>query len=86
MSQNTAILKQVVTAFDKYYEEKSPETPDDETKDRWADAHEIWHLAGAFLNNGWRFNKDIKEENMRLEFDQLAWYFKSILAGHGHGM
>jgi len=62
------------------------ETPDDGNKDRWADIHEIWHLAGAFLNNGWKFRKDTKEDDLHVDFEQLAWYFKSVLAGHGHGM
>jgi len=86
LSQNTADLEQLVDAFNNYFETKSMGAPDDGTNDRWADADELWHLEGAFRNKGWRLSKVVKENNIRWDFEQLAWYFQSIFvsqANHG---
>ena len=58
--------------------------PDDGTKDRWANAGEIWHLTGAFLYMGWSLYSAIDASNMWWHFAQLAYYFQSIFdAEHG---
>ena len=86
MSQNTANLKQVLDTFNEYFEEKSIETLDDGTKERWADAHELWHLEGAFRNKDWMLSGVIKEDNMRWDFGQLAWQFSELIPHAKHGM
>jgi hypothetical protein len=39
----------------------------------------LWHLTGAFLDEGWKKGEVIKEVNVRWIFDQLGWYFRSVL-------
>jgi hypothetical protein len=63
------------------------EMPGDGTNDRWANADELWHLEGAIRNKGWKLSKVVKENNIRWDFEQLAWYFESIFASKAkHGL
>jgi hypothetical protein len=87
LSQNAADLKQLLVAFDDYFETGCVEMPNDGTNDRWAGADELWHLAGAFRNKGWKLSKVIKENNIRWDFEQLAWHFQSIVGSEAkHGL
>jgi hypothetical protein len=88
LSQDTAVLKQVLGAsFNKHFELKRMEMADDGTNDRWASTDELWHLAGAFRNKGWQLSKVVKENNIRWDFEQLAWYFESIFVSEAkHGL
>jgi hypothetical protein len=40
----------------------------------------LWHLAGAFLDEGWKKDNVIKEENVRWTFGQLGRYIHSVLS------
>jgi hypothetical protein len=77
-------LQKLVEAFANYFEIE--EMPDDGTRDRWANNNELWHLAGAFRNEGWKLSKVIKENNVRWHFEQLALYFESIFDSGKHGL
>ena len=50
-----------------------------EQRDRVSSKQQLWHLTGAFLNEGWKKDGVIKQDNVRWIFDQLGWYFHSIL-------
>jgi hypothetical protein len=77
LSQSTAVLKTTFDAFPDYFEENSMEPPD-RTEGRWADHHELWHLAGAFEHRGRKKYKVIEEDTMWWHFEQLAVYSDSI--------
>ena len=47
-------------------------------RDRVSGECHLWHLSGAFLNDGWKTN-NIKEENVWWIFDLLGSHFHEIL-------
>jgi hypothetical protein len=51
----------------------------DTSRNRVSSKNELWHLAGAFLNDGWKISNVIKEDNVVWIFDILASYFCSVL-------
>jgi hypothetical protein len=63
--------------FGYYYEENVAELVNSENADRVASSHELWHLAGAFLNKNWVFCKN--SADVRMGFAPLAWYFERII-------
>jgi hypothetical protein len=74
LSQNPAVLKDVLHEFEKYFDDAPTGV---EQSDRFSSNDLLWHLAGAFLHKGWKHQ--FKEENVRWIFDQLGWYFDSVL-------
>ncbi|KAH9964027.1 hypothetical protein BJV74DRAFT_304161 [Russula compacta] len=47
--------------------------------DRVSSEHLLYHLAGAFLSEGWKEGNVIKEENVMWIFNQLGWHTHSVL-------
>jgi hypothetical protein len=47
--------------------------------DRVSSEHLLYHLAGAFLSEGWKEGNVIKEENVMWIFNQLGWHIHSVL-------
>ena len=70
------LLKDDLSEFDNYFQEAPTGVGQ---RDRVSSKRLLWHLAGAFLSEGWKEGNFIKEENVRWIFDQLGWYFKSVL-------
>jgi len=67
--------------YDRYFQHASTDVGE---RGRISGEEELYHLAGAFLNNAWKKgvnanNNAIKEENVRWIFDQLGSYFNSVL-------
>lgn len=69
-------LRDELHGFDGYFQD----TPmDAEQRDRVSGKRQLWHLAGAFLDDGWKAEEVIKEENVRWIFDKLGLHFHSVL-------
>jgi hypothetical protein len=76
-SPTVLVLKEELHAFDKYFQHAPTDVGQ---SDSVSSKHLLWHLAGAFLDEGWKKGADvIKEDNVRWMFDQLGWYFNSVL-------
>ena len=78
LSQNPAALhlKDDLSEFDNYFQEVPTGVGQ---RDRVSSRRLLHHLASAFLSEGWKEGDFIKVENVRWIFDQLGWYFKSVL-------
>jgi hypothetical protein len=78
LSQNPAALhlKDDLSEFDNYFQEAPTGVGQ---RDRVSSRRLLHHLASAFLSEGWKEGDFIKAENVRWIFDQLGWYFKSVL-------
>jgi hypothetical protein len=76
--QNPAalLLKHNFSEFHNYFQE---ETAGVGEPDRVSSERELWHLAGAFLDTGWKEGGAIEEENVQWIFDKLGVYFHSVL-------
>jgi hypothetical protein len=58
-----------------------PKSANSENADRVASSHELWHLAGAFLNKNWVFCRNsVTKADIRMDFAPLAWYFERIIS------
>jgi hypothetical protein len=86
LSQNPGVpdLKREISMFDNYFEH----APTDATQtDRISTKHELHHLAGAFLRDGWKDCTILKEDNFRWIFDELGSFLRSILPSREkHGL
>ena len=78
MSQNPAalLLKHYFSEFDNYFQEAPTGVGQ---PDRVSSKCQLWHLAGAFLDEGWKEGDAIEEENVRWIFDKLGGFFHSVL-------
>jgi hypothetical protein len=69
-------FKGVFLEFDSYFQDAPTGVGQG---DRISSKHLLWHLAGAFLSEGWKEGNIIKEENVLWIFDQLGWHIRSVL-------
>ncbi|KAI0283111.1 hypothetical protein BGY98DRAFT_953092 [Russula aff. rugulosa BPL654] len=69
-------LKDDLSEFDNYFQEAPTGVGQ---RDRVSSRRLLHHLASAFLSEGWKEGDFIKVENIRWIFDQLGWYFQSVL-------
>ncbi|KAI0249558.1 hypothetical protein BJV78DRAFT_667522 [Lactifluus subvellereus] len=76
MNPAVLVLRNKLHEFDNF--EDAP--TDVGQRDRVSSEDELLHLAHAFSKKGWKdANVIIKEENVWWDFDQLGWYFHSVL-------
>jgi hypothetical protein len=78
------VLKKRLHKFDDYFEDAPTDVGQ---TDRVSSENELWHLAGAFLNKGWKNSNVIKEDSVTWIFDTLVSHFHSVLGSRvGHGL
>jgi len=78
LSQNpeVLVLKNKLHEFDNYFQEAPMDVVQ---RDRVSGSEQLCHFASALLFNGWKEDDLIKEDHVRWIFDQLGWYFHSVL-------
>jgi hypothetical protein len=69
-------LKNEPNDFGYYFQESAT---DGEQSGRFSDSNQLLHLASALSFNGWKKDVVIKEDSFRWIFDELGWYFHSVL-------
>ena len=80
----TTVLRGHIHGFDNYFQ-AAPLGVDQ--IDRVSSEHQLLHLSVPFLIDGWKDGNDIKEDNVRWVFDQLAFYFHCVLdSRESHGL
>jgi hypothetical protein len=70
------LVKDKLHEFDNYFQCAQPTGV--EQSDRFSSDGELYHLAGAFLSNGWKKGYVVKEEDVRWIFNELALHFHSV--------